>query len=409
VSSAEAPARSPVAPRWPFRPLPEWAGPATRLVHADRRPDRNAGAIAPPIYQSSTFHFPAEHSPSARDGGVYLYTRHENPTQEAAAEIVRDLEGAAAARAFASGMGAISTTLLALLGPGEEMVAMESLYGGTVALLTDLLPRFDIRVRWLSDAEAADPERCLGPTTALALLETPTNPTLRVVDLARWGEACDRAHVLSVVDNTFATPILQRPLSLGIDLVVHSATKYLGGHADLVAGVVAGPAPLLERIRSAQLLLGSVLDPFAAFLLVRGMRTLELRVERASRTAGALVAELAAHPKVERVAYPGRGSAEEDAIAARQMRARGGMIAITVRGGLPAARRFLGSLHLFQVASSLGGVESLASLPRETSHAALGSAERARRGIDDGMVRLSVGLEEPEDLARDLREALEAI
>ena len=360
MSPGEPVPDAPVGPRRRFPGLPEWAGVATRLLHADRRPDANAGAVVAPIYRSSTFHFPARHSESAATGGTYHYTRHENPTLEAAGEIVRDLEGGAAARVFGSGMGAISTTLLALLAPGDELVALES----------------------------------------------PTNPTLRVIDLARWAEACDAVGAITVADNTFATPVLQRPLDLGIDLAVHSGTKYLGGHADLLAGVVVGPIPLLERIRSAHLVLGSVLDPEAAYLLARGLRTLELRVRRSTATAGELVSWLAAHPRIERVAYPGRGSALEEAIAARQMRGRGGMIAFTVRGGLPAAQRFLGRLRIVQPASSLGGVESLASLPRETSHATLTDAERARRGIDDGLVRLSVGLEDVEDLRRDLEEAL---
>jgi cystathionine beta-lyase/cystathionine gamma-synthase len=403
----EAPVPPASAPRRKFDPLPEWAGLATRLSAGARRPELNAGAVALPIYQTSTYHYPAAVSESARGaGGLYLYTRHENPTQEAAAELLRDAEGAEAARVFGSGMGAISSTLLALVGPGDEVVALEDLYGGTLDLLTGLFPRLGIRVRFVDAAAASSPERLLRPETRLVLLESPTNPTLRVHDLRRWAEAADAVGAVTVVDNTFATPVNQRPIDHGIDLVVHSASKYPGGYSDLIAGVVAGPAALLERIRATQLVLGSVLDPFGAFLLARGIRTLGVRVERENRTAARVAEALAADPRVLRVHYPGRGSAEEEAIAARQMTGRGGVLSFVLRGGDAAARRLLTELRIVHPAASLGGVESLASLPRETSHVHLSEAERERRGISAGMVRLSVGLEAAEDLVRDLTEAL---
>jgi cystathionine beta-lyase/cystathionine gamma-synthase len=389
--------------RPPFRELPEWTGIATRLIHGARLPELNAGAVVPPIYQSSTFHFPTAHSEASQ---TYLYTRQENPSQEVPAELLRNLEGAEAARVFGSGMGAIATSLLALLDSGDEVVATESLYGGTFELFTRLFPRLGIRVRWVPEGEGEDPSRYVSPATKVVYLETPTNPTLRVHDLSRWAAAADKVGAVAVVDNTFATPINQRPLSLGADLVVHSATKYLGGHSDLLAGAVAGPATLLERIRSTHIVLGSVLDPFAAFLLTRGMRTLSLRVERQSRTAARLVDDLARHPKVERVFYPGRGSSQEETIASRQMIGRGGVLAFTVAGGYRGAQKLLEGLRFIHVASSLGGVESLVSLPRDTSHPNLSPAERERRGIAEGMVRLSVGIEDAEDLRRDLVDAL---
>jgi cystathionine beta-lyase/cystathionine gamma-synthase len=393
-------------PRRPFRPLPEWAGAETRLVHGAERPERNAGAIVPPIYQTSTYRYPAEFSEARDGGGVYQYTRHENPSQEVAAELLRGLEGAEAARVFSSGMAAISTTLLALARPGEEIVALEELYGGTLELLSGLLPRYGVPVRLVSAEEAAAPEECLTEETRIVYLESPTNPTLRVHDLARWAVTADRVGAISVVDNTFATPLLQRPLELGIDVVVHSATKYLGGHSDLIGGAVAGPAALLERIRAAQVVLGGALDPFAAFLLARGLRTLSVRLDRQCATASELCRRLAAHPGVQRVCYPGRGGRDEEAVAARQMRGRGGMLAFTLAGGAPAVDRFLHRLELIQVAPSLGGVESLISVPRATSHRHLSPEELVRRGIDEGMVRLSVGLESAEDLWRDLASAL---
>ncbi|MGI0053834.1 MAG: trans-sulfuration enzyme family protein [Thermoplasmata archaeon] len=395
--------------RVPFRPLPEWAGTATRLVHGGDRPERNAGSIVPPIYASSIFRFPAEFSQSAPHGAEYLYSRYENPTVEAAAEVVRDLEGAETARLFSSGMGAISATMLSFLRAGDEVVAPESLYGGTLGLLRELLPLWGIRVRLLSDAEAALPEEHLRPGTKLVFLESPTNPTLRIYDLARWAEAADRVGALSVVDSTFATPIVQRPLDLGFDLVVHSATKALGGHSDLTAGAVAGAAPLLERIRPTHLVLGSALDPFAAFLLLRGMRTLSLRVERQSRSAARLVEELARHPKVLRIYYPGRSDPGQEELARRQMRTRGGVLAFEPVGGARAARELMRRFALIAPAASLGGVESVVSLPAETSHVALTAAERERRGIGDGLLRLSVGIEETEDLVRDVLGALDAL
>ena len=389
-----------------FLPLPEWVARATRLIHGARTEELNAGAVLPPIYQPSTFHFPAEFSEARHAGHVQQYTRVGNPTLEVAAELVRELEGAEAAQVFGSGMGALATVLLTFLRPGDEVVALSDLYGGTADLLRDLLPSLGIRVRWVGPAEAATPERFVSSSTRLALIESPTNPTLHVHDLARWASALATGGGLLVVDNTFATPVNQNPIALGADLVIHSATKYLGGHADLLAGAVAGRRELLDRVEATHHVLGSVLDPFAAFLLARGMRTLELRVERQNTTGEAVARALSDDPHVERVHYPGWASDAEEAIARRQMRGRGGMVSIDVRGGREAARRFLHRLRLFHVAASLGGVESLATLPSDTSHRHLTDDERTARGIAPGLVRLSLGIEATRDLVRDLREAL---
>ncbi|MCI4361256.1 MAG: aminotransferase class I/II-fold pyridoxal phosphate-dependent enzyme [Thermoplasmata archaeon] len=392
-----------------FDPLPEWTGVSTRLVHGARRPERNAGAVVPPIYQTSTFQYPASFSDAGPGGKVYHYPRVGNPTHEVAAELVRDLEGAEGARVFASGMGAMSATLLTLLRPGDEVVALQDLYGGSLELLSDLLPRMGVRVRWVSAEQANEPEAIVTPTTRVVVLESPTNPLLRVYDLARWGEVADRVGALTVVDNTFATPVNQRPLALGIDLVVHSGTKYLGGHSDLMAGAVAGPERLLARIDATHRVIGAVLDPFAAFLLTRGLRTLGVRMARHGENARAVHEAVQGHRNVRQVLFPGSSSATEEEIARRQMRGRGGMVSIEVKGGLPGAERFLRQLQLIEVAPSLGGVESLASLPVQTSHRYLTAAERASRGIGDGLVRLSLGIEETEDLVRDVRQALDAL
>ncbi|MCI4363439.1 MAG: aminotransferase class I/II-fold pyridoxal phosphate-dependent enzyme [Thermoplasmata archaeon] len=389
-----------------FRSLPAWArGPATTSLHAARRPERNAGAVTPPIYQTSTFHFPAANSELGSTAEPYIYTRYENPSQEAAAETIRALEGGEAARVFGSGMGAVATTLVGLLSSGDEVLALDTLYGGTLGLLSELLPRYGIRVRWVSRAQAAEPEKLITDGTRLVFLESPTNPLLEVHDLARWASAADACGAISVVDSSIATPINQQPLRLGIDLVVHSASKYLGGHSDLIAGAVVGPTVLMERIRDAHLLLGSVLDPFAAFLLSRGMKTLAPRVTQQSRSAAWLASELERLPGIEKVHYPGRASPQEEELAHRQMLGRSGVLAFSLHGGLPAARRFLERLELVHVAASFGGAESLVSLPAETSHAGLTQAERSSRGIGEGLVRLSVGLEEPEALLADVVQA----
>ncbi|MCI4342236.1 MAG: aminotransferase class I/II-fold pyridoxal phosphate-dependent enzyme [Thermoplasmata archaeon] len=391
----------------PFRPLPPWAqGPATIALHGARRPERNAGAVVHPIYQTSTFRFPGPYSELGIEGPPYLYTRHDNPTQEVAAETVRLLEGGESARVYGSGMGAISAALLGLLSPGEELVAMENLYGGTVGLCSGLLRRLGIAVRWVSPHEEAEPELVLSDRTRVVFLESPSNPLLQVHDIAQWAAAADARGALTIVDNTLATPVNQHPIELGADVVVHSGTKYLGGHSDLMAGALVAPRSIMDRIHATDIGLGSVLDPFAAFLLARGMKTLPLRVERQNRSAAWLVEQLVAIPEVERVWYPGRASPEEEALAARQMGGRSGVLAFVLRGGLAAARRTLARLECVHVASSFGGVESLVSLPEETSHVGLSEAERRECGMPSGMLRLSVGLEEPEVLLSDLRQAI---
>jgi cystathionine beta-lyase/cystathionine gamma-synthase len=393
-------------PRRIFDPLPEWVGPNTRLVHGARRPELNAGAVVPPIYQTSTFHYPAPYSESTDRGSVYLYTRNLNPSHEGPAETLRQLEGGGAARLYGSGMGAITTTLLSLLHPGEEVVALEGLYGGSLGILRGLFPKYGIKVRWVSEEAARDPERAIGRTARVVFIESPTNPLLTVHDVQRWAEAAHRADALLLVDNTFATPINQRPLSLGADLVVHSATKYLGGHSDLIAGALVGPKDLLESIDPSGDV-GSSLDPFAAFLLERSLKTLGLRMARHNENGRRVAEALAGHPRLRRVHYPGRASPEQEEIARRQMRGRSGVVALSLAGGAPAVAKLLARLRFVHVAASLGGVESLASVPRDTSHRHLSDAELAARGIDDGLVRLSLGIEDTEDLVRDLTEALD--
>jgi cystathionine gamma-synthase len=387
--------------------LPDWVGPTTRLLHGGRMPDLNAGAIVPPIYQTSTFQFPEAFSEAASAGQVHLYTREANPTLETVEEMVRGLEGAKEARVFSSGMGAIACSLLSMLRSGDEVVALEDLYGGTLNLLSQLLPNLGIKVSWVDHSAARSPEKVVPRGTRTVIIESPTNPLLRVHDIRAWADAAEAAGAQLIVDNTFATPLNQQPLKLGADLVIHSATKYLGGHSDLIAGVVAGNTELVRGIDETRTSVGAVLDPLAGFLLARGLKTLPVRVARQNESGRRVSEALAAHPKVEAVHYPGRASAVEEEVARRQMSGRGGVLSIVVKGGNDAAQRFLRRLRLIHVASSLGGVESLASVPSETSHRRLSESELARRGISEGLVRLSLGIEETEDLLRDLVEALE--
>ncbi len=389
-----------------FDPLPPWVGPSTRLVHGARRPDYNAGAVVPPIYQTSTYHFPSGFSESAERGGTYLYTRNENPTTEVAEELIRRLEGGESARLFASGMGALSAAVLSLVQPRDEVVAAGGLYGGTRGLLTELA-RFGVEVRGLSDDEARVPEHRLTDATRLVVIESPTNPLLRVHDLRRWAEEARRVDAVLLVDNTFATPINQNPIPLGADLVMHSATKYLGGHSDLLGGVLVGSDRLLARIDAHQRL-GATPDPFAAFLLTRSLRTLALRMARHNENGARVADAVAEHSAVARVHYPGWASPEEEEVAARQMRGRGGVLSLSLKGGAPAVDRFLRHLTFVQVAASLGGVESLASVPIQTSHVHLDAAARRAAGIDERLVRLSLGIEDTEDLVRDITGALDA-
>ena len=395
-------------PRPRFTPLPEWAGVGTRLVHGATRPEYNAGAVVPPIYRTTTFHFPSAFSEASDRESIYEYTRMANPSHDVPAELLRELEGAGAARLFASGMGAFTSLLLSLVKSGDEVVALDMLYGGTMGILSDFMPRFGVTVRFVGERESREPEKLLTPKTRLAVIESPTNPLLTVHDIARWAEAADTVGCILAVDNTFATPINQNPLALGADLVYHSATKYLGGHSDLTAGAVAGAEDLMARI-DPRGDYGFVLDPFAAYLLGRSMKTLPLRVARHNENGRRVAEALANHPHVRSVRYPGRASAEEEEIAARQMRGRGGMVSISIKGGAAAAERFLHRLRFVHVASSLGGVDSLASVPSLTSHRHLSPEERERRGIDEGLVRFSFGIEDPDDLVRDLIDALDSL
>jgi cystathionine gamma-synthase len=336
----------------------------------------------------------------------HIYGRNTNPTVQAFEEKVRILEGAEAATSFATGMAAISNTLLSLLNPGDRVVSIKDSYGGTSLLFLEFLPRFGIEVALCetTDHEALEAEIAKG--CRLLYVETPTNPTLKVLDLSRLIAFSHRHGALVVVDNTFATPINQNPLALGADLVIHSATKFLGGHADALGGVACGRRDLIQRLFHFREVTGATLHPEAAYLLLRGMKTLALRVRQQNRTALAVAQFLATHPAIDRVFYPGLEDDPGHAIAMRQMRGYGGVLAFSLKGGFDAVRAFLPRLRFAHLAANLGAVETVAGPPRTTSHVELSEAERRALGIPETLIRYSVGIEETEDLLTDLADAL---
>ncbi len=336
---------------------------------------------------------------------AYIYTRYGNPTLSVAEAKIAALEGAEAAIVTASGMAAISSALLAVLKTGDEVIATQALYGGTYRLMRDVFPRMGIVVRHV-ETDLAGIERLVNPRTKVLYIETPTNPTLRLVDLHQAIAFAKEWDLISLIDNTFASPVLQKPLGLGFNLVLHSATKYLAGHSDVIAGAAAGSHALIEKIRDMIIYLGGSMDPEAAFLLIRGMKTLELRVRRQCETALTIARFLEKHPKVARVHYPGLGSHPDHALAKRQMKGFGAMMAFDLKGGLTAARRFCDRARVFLLAVSLGGVESLVVLPMYSSHYRMSVEELRAAGVEPGTVRVSIGLEDPGDLMADLRQAL---
>ena len=384
------------------------AGIATRAVHVGESRHGVGGPVVSPVVQSATFTFASVEEMKRWAEGrskADIYTRYGNPTLRVAEAKLAALEEGEAGLVTASGMAAISSTLLTFVGAGEEIIATRRLYGGTYRLMRDLLPRFGIKVHFV-ESDLREVEARVTPRTRLLYTETPTNPTLGIVDLRKAAALARRLGLVSAVDNTFATPVLQRPLTLGFDVVCHSATKYLGGHSDVIAGAVAGRRKLVEKIRHTMIELGGSLDPAACYLLIRGMKTLETRMRRQTATALQVARFLERHPKVARVHYPGLRSHPGHALARRQMSGFGAMLAFDLKGGLGAARRFGNRIRLFLLAGSLGGVESLAVLPIYTSHHHMSVEELAAAGVSPGTVRLSIGVEDAADLLADLKQAL---
>jgi len=384
-------------------------GPQTTAIHGGepRRHGVNAG-VGPDICRTSTFTFASTQQMKEWAEGknkAYIYTRYGNPTLSVAEAKIAALEGAEAAVVAASGMAAISSALLSALRTGDEVISTAQVYGGTYRLMRDLFPDFGIKVHHVG-TDLAGMEELVTPRTRALYVETPTNPTLRLVDLHKAVAFAQKHKLASIIDNTFASPVLQNPIAMGFDMVVHSATKYLAGHSDVIAGAAAGSKHWMERVRHFVIYLGGSMDPEAAYLLQRGMKTLGVRVERQCANAMAVAKFLEKHPKVARVHYPGLKSHPDHALAKRQMRGFGSMLAFDLKGGLPAARKFCDRVRLFLLAASLGGVESLVVLPIYTSHYKMSLPELERAGVTPGTVRVSVGLEDSEDLIADLQQAL---
>ena len=377
---------------------------ATRVIHGGQRPDPQTGAVMPPIYATSTY---VQSSPGVHQGFDYARTR--NPTRDALQASLANLEGGSAAFAFASGMAA-SATLLELLDAGSHIIAMHDLYGGSYRLFENVRRRSaGHQVAFLDLSDSATLENAIRPETRLLWVETPTNPLLKLVDLTAVARIAHRHGLLAVCDNTFATPFIQRPLEHGFDIVLHSTTKYLNGHSDAIGGaaIVRGDSDLAERIAYLQNAVGGVPGPFDSFLTLRGIKTLALRMERHCANALAIARFLEQHPAIEAVRYPGLASHPQHALARRQMSGGfGGIVTAVLRGGLAASRRALERCRVFALAESLGGVESLIEHPAMMTHASLPPQVRGSLGISDGLIRLSVGVEDVEDLIADLRHAL---
>ena len=389
----------------------------SRVIHGGQSPEPGTGAVMPPIFTSSTF---IQESPGVHKG--YEYSRSHNATRFAAERLIANIEGSKLTEeedrtnggfCFASGLAAISTAL-EMLDAGDSIVCMDDVYGGTNRLLNKVRKRSQgLKVEFVDMTDIAKLEAAVkAHKPKMIWVETPTNPTLKLVDLvavAKIGKACG---AITVCDNTFATPLLQRPLELGMDMVMHSTTKYLGGHSDTIGGaLVVGDKALAEKLRFMQNAIGSVMGPFDAYLTLRGIKTLAVRMRQHCTSAARIAAWLEAHPKVERVVYPGLASHPQHALAARQMRldgapAGGGMITIFLRGGIAESRRFLENVHIFALAESLGGVESLIEHPAIMTHASVPPEQRQQLGISDSLVRLSVGIEHTDDLLKDLEQAL---
>jgi methionine-gamma-lyase len=384
-------------------------GPQTMAIHGGEPSRHRVGApVGTPICRTSTFTFSSTAEMKLWAEGkskAYIYSRYGNPTLTVAEQKIAELESAEAAVVTASGMAAISSALLGVLKCGDEVISTAQVYGGTYRLMRDVFPDMGIKVHQVG-TDLAGLEELTSPRTKCLYVETPTNPTLRLVDLDKAIAFAKKHKLTAIIDNTFATPVLQNPLAMGFDMVVHSATKALAGHSDVIAGAVAGSKEWMKRIQHMVIYLGGSMDPGAAYLLIRGMKTLGVRVERQCANAMAVARFLEKHPKVARVHYPGLASHPDHKLAKKQMRGFGTMLAFDLKGGLPAARKFCDHVKLFLLAASLGGVESLVILPIYSSHYNMSLQELKRANVEPGTVRVSVGLEDSEDLIADLKQAL---
>jgi cystathionine beta-lyase/cystathionine gamma-synthase len=387
----------------------KYKGMSTAAVHSGEAKDEQFGSVNVPIFQTSTFYFPTE-DPRTWEGqvpdGSYIYTRYGNPTIRAAEDKIAYLEGADKGLIFSSGMAAIAATLMTLLGDRDQLVSVEDVYGGTFNLMKNEFSRLGVQIRFVDSAKTSEIIAAITDKTKVVYLESPTNPMLKLVDIPVVAKAAHDKGATVVIDNTFATPVNQNPISMGVDVVIHSCTKYLNGHSDLIAGAVVGKSAMIDSIWKKRVVFGGSLDPIGAYLLIRGMKTLVIRMARHNENGKAIAEYLEDHRKVERVYYPGLASHPQHELASRLLRGFGGMVSFEVAGGRDAAENVLRSLSLIKKATSLGGVDSLASMPLNSSHAALSPSDRTRLGIKDSLIRLSIGIEDVEDLKEDIDQAL---
>lgn len=385
---------------------------STRTVRAGERVDPETGAVVTPIYETSVFAFTstqqlidAVSEKTSRD----VYTRWSNPTITAAERKIAELESTEDCAVFSSGMAAISTAIISLVSPGDHIVSIRDLYGGTVELLSNLMTKFEVLTTFVEATNTGEMESAVRKNTKLLFLETPTNPTLKLVDLSKVAEIAKRNGAKVLVDNTFATPYNQQPLRSGCSLVIHSATKYLAGHNDVTAGAAAGSEELIEPMKKLRRILGGMLDPHGAWLMLRGMKTLSLRMEKHNANGQKVAEYLEGHPKVERVYYPGLSTHPQHSLAKRQMKGFGGVLSFELKGNLNRAVKFVDNLKLALIAPSLGGTETLVSQPSTVSHYFMNPDERRKAGISDSLIRLSLGIEDPEDIISDLAQAFEQV
>jgi len=383
--------------------------PETKAVRGASDLDKKNGPMATPIYQTATFEVADNDEQLRVTPTDHFYTRYGNPTNTVAERTVAQLEGVDAALTFASGMGAITTTIMALLKSGDHIVAQRDIYGGATKFFMQWLPKMGIETTLVDTTEYDQHARAIRPNTKLLYVESPTNPAVCVVDLKRVASLARQHNLISMIDATFGTPINQRPSEFGIDLIMHSGTKYLAGHADLICGVVAGSGDLIEKVHSTRTTLGNCMDPHASWMLIRGLKTLAVRVARQNDNALRVAEFLSRHDKARRVHYPFLKNHPQYAIAREQMSGGGGMVSFEVEGTGDDARRLTESLRLFTLAPSLGGVESLVSIPVLTSHAMIDPEQRKKMGVTEQMIRLSVGIENADDLIADLEHAFEAV
>lgn len=381
----------------------------TEAVHAGMHQQKKHGPVMPPIHQTSTFEAIDNEQQLRVTHTDMFYTRYGNPTFSVVESAISELEGTETALTFSSGMAAISAAITSFVNAGDHIVAQRDIYGGTTKFLTRLLSRFGVETTFVDANDYSQHEKAIRPNTRLLYVESPTNPTLRVIDLKKIVAIAQKHKLISMIDSTFATPINQRPADYGIDIVLHSGTKYYAGHSDVVCGIVAGPKSLMESVWETRTVSGAIMDPHAAWMLLRGVKTLAVRVQRHNENALRVAQFLSGHPNVKQVHYPFLEGHPQRSLAMEQLHGGGGVLSFEVRGSGEDACRVSEALRLFTLAPSLGGVESLVSIPVLTSHAMIPADHREKMGITDQLIRLSVGIESGEDLIADLNQALEVL